>query len=147
MKLNDGKSHETDASNTWWFSICSVFIYAGYQSCISQLNGLIVLPNSCRLIFTTANSHAKGYIFYWYKWWDWLQRSHSFKWSHLILPTPGRNELWYFFLIRDIKVSFVSFSLQIHANSAVRNFKACLTGETDSLIQVGRFTLMVLSTK
>lgn len=33
---------------------------AGYQSCISQLNSLTVLPNSCRLLFTTANIHAEG---------------------------------------------------------------------------------------
>lgn len=40
---------------------------AGYQFCISQLNSLIVLPSSCRLIFTTANSQVKGHIFYWHK--------------------------------------------------------------------------------
>lgn len=49
---------------------------------------------------------------------------------------------------KDITVSFVSFPLQMHVNNAVRNYKACcLTGETDSMTQVGRFTLMVQTLK
>lgn len=118
---------------------------AAYQSCISQLNGLVVLPNSCRLIFTTANSHAEVYVFHGYKGWDWLKWSHPFKQSHLILSTLGQNELWHVFLTRDTKVRFAS--LQIHVNSAVRNCKARLTGETRSLTQVGIRTLTALSTK
>jgi len=37
-----------------WMMILHMF-NAGYQSCISQLNGVIVLPNFCRLILTTSN--------------------------------------------------------------------------------------------
>lgn len=128
MKLNNG---EKKIRYLKYMMILHMF-GAGPQFCISQLNSFIVLPNPCRLIFTTAKSHTKGCIFT------------GFQRSHPILSTLGPKELSYFFLIKDTKESFASFPVQIHINSTARNFEVYLTGETQRFKQIGRFTLRVV---